>query len=114
MRTLICLVVTFGLCGLAFAEQPPEVKLKLGHFKNKEHNIGLVIDLTHHEARIRWDGSKTVIKLDPQPGSGGRTDYIKSANHIVLQVWKDGSAEVFVQGSEDAIAVKRDGDADPL
>lgn len=111
MRTLICLL---ALCGLAFAEQPPEVKLKLGHYKNKERNIGLVIDLTHHEARIQWDGSKTVIKLDPTHGAGGRIDFIKSANHVVLQVWPDGKAAVFVEGSDDAIAVWRDGDATAL
>jgi hypothetical protein len=110
MRSVICLL---ALGGLAFAEPAPEVKLKLGHFRNKDRGIGLVIDLTHHEARIKWDGSKTVIKLDPQP-SAGRTDFIKSANHVVLQVWPDGHAAVFVEGSQDAIAVWRDGDADAL
>ena len=66
MRTLICLL---ALCGLAFAEQPPEVKLKLGHYKNKEHNIGLVIDLTHHKARIRWDGNTSVV-VEARPVRG--------------------------------------------
>ena len=114
MRTLICLVVSLGLCGLAFADQAPEVKLKLGHYKNKERNIGLVIDLTNHEARIQWDGSKKVIKLDPTHGAGGRIDYIKSINHTVLQVWPDGRAAVFVEGADDAIPVWRDADASPL
>ena len=113
MRTLICLL---ALSGLAFADQPPEVKLKLGHYKNKDKGIGLVIDLTHHEARIQWDGSKTVIKLDPTHGAGDRIDYIKSANHIVLQAWPDGRRAVFVEGggADGAIDVWRDGDATAL
>jgi hypothetical protein len=111
MRTVICLL---ALCGLAFADPTPEVKLKLGHYKNKERGIGLVIDLTHHEARIQWDGSKNVIKLDPTHGAGGRIDYIKSINHVVLQVWPDGKAAVFVEGADDSIAVWRDADASPL
>lgn len=118
MRTqgliLSALVGLVAVAGTAIAEQPPEVKLKLGHFKNKERNIGLVIDLTHHEARIQWDGDKKVIKLDPTPGGNGRTDWIKSANHTVLQTWKDGRAAVFVQGSDDAIDVWRDADAQPI
>jgi hypothetical protein len=112
MRTLICLL---ALCGLAFADQTPEVKLKLGHYKNKERGIGLVIDLTHHEARIQWDGTKKVIKLDPTHGAGGRIDYVKTINQTVLQVWPDGKAAVFVEGAQDGpIAVWRDGDASPL
>jgi len=111
MRTLICLL---ALSGLAFADQTPEVKLKLGHYKNKERGIGLVIDLTHHEARIQWDGSKNVIKLDPTHGAGGRIDYVKTINHVVLQVWPDGKAAVFVDGGDGAISVWRDGDASPL
>ena len=113
MRVVIIALV-LGLCGAAAADQPPEVKLKLGHYHNKSRGIGLVIDLTHKEARIRWDGTQQVIKLDPIPASGGRIDYIKSANHVVLQVWDDGRAAVFVTGSSSAIAVTRDGDADPL
>jgi hypothetical protein len=118
MRTqgliLSALVGLVAVAGTAIAEQPPEVKLKVGHFRNKDRNIGLVIDLTHHEARIQWDGDKKVIKLDPQHGSGDRTDWIKSANHVVLQTWPDGRAAVFVQGSDDAIDVRRDGDAQPI
>jgi len=118
MRTqglIICaLLGLVAVAGTAIAEQPPEVKLKVGHFKNKDRNIGLVIDLTHHEARIQWDGDKKVIKLDPQPASQGRTDWIKSANHVVLQTWPDGRAAVFVQGTDDAIAVWRDADAQSI
>jgi hypothetical protein len=111
MRTLICLL---ALSGLALADPTPAVKLKLGHYHNKERGIGLVIDLTHHEARIQWDGTKKVIKLDPTPGSFGRIDYIKTINQVVLQVWPDGKAAVFVEGSDGAIAVWRDGDATAL
>lgn len=118
MRTqgliLASLIGLGAVAGTAIAEQPPEVKLKVGHFKNKDRNIGLIIDLTHHEARIQWDGDKKVIKLDPTNGANGRTDWIKSINHIVLQTWKDGRAAVFVSGSDDAIDVWRDADANPI
>ena len=113
MRVVIVALV-LGLCSAAAGDPSPEVKLKLGHYHSKSRGIGLVIDLTHKEARIRWDGTQPVIKLDPVSGPGGRTDYIKSVNHVVLQVWDDGRAAVFVTGSSTAIAVTRDGDADPL
>src|ERR1041385_2731369 len=45
--------------------QPPDIKLKLGHFTDRRHNIGLVIDRTGHEAKLRFDGSGEVMKLDP-------------------------------------------------
>jgi hypothetical protein len=111
MRGMILVAL---LASTANAGQPPEVKIKLGHYHNKQRGIGLVIDLTRKEGRIEWDGTKTVIKLDPTAGGSGRTDYIKSIGHVVLQTWNDGTMAVFVKGSEDAIFVVRDADADPL
>ena len=55
-----------------------------------------------------------MIKLDPTHNTNNHIDFIKSANHVVLQVWPDGKAAVFVEGSDDAIAVWRDGDATAL
>lgn len=95
-------------------EQPPEVKLKLGHYVNEKRGIGVVVDRTQHAAKLRFDGTQQTLALDPQPGSDGRTDYIKSANHVVLQVWDDGRVVVYLDDVRDGIAVKRDGDADPL
>jgi hypothetical protein len=98
----------------ATKDQPPEVKLKLGHYVNARRGIGVVIDRTQHAAKVRFDGDKTTVALDPTPGAGGRTDYIKSAGHVVLEAYEDGHMVVFVDDVHDGIAVQRDGDADPL
>ncbi len=93
--------------------QPPELKLKLGHYTNAKHNIGLVIDRTNKEARVRFDHVAEVMRLDPIRSSG-RIDYVRTLNNVVLQIWDDGRVVVFVPGAPDGLAVVRDGDADPL
>jgi hypothetical protein len=93
--------------------QPPEVKLKLGHFVDGKHNIGLVIDRTNKEARVRFDHTADVMRLDPIRSSG-RIDYVRTINNVVLQVFDSGRVIVFVPGTSESIEVVRDGDADPL
>jgi hypothetical protein len=93
--------------------QPPEIKLKLGHFTNARHNIGLVIDRTNKEARVRFDHVPQVMRLDPMQSSG-RIDYVRTINQVVLQVYNSGRVVVFVPGTSESIDVVRDGDADPL
>ena len=113
-------VIEYGTPGVAVEDaarrdQPPDIKLKLGHYSNHARGIGLVIDRTGKEAKIRFDGTDQIIRLDPTPGTHGRTDYIKSVNHVVMHVWKNGRVVVYVPGStDDGIDVRRDGDADPL
>jgi len=94
-------------------DQPPEIKLKLGHWKNDKRGIGLVFDATTKPAKVKFDGTAEVIQLDVVT-SNGRLDYIKSLHHTVVSQWPDGRTEVWVPGATDSIAVKRDGDADPL
>jgi hypothetical protein len=93
--------------------QPPELKLKLGHFTNAKHNIGLVIDRTNKEARVKFDHVPEVMRLDPMRSSG-RIDYVRTINQVVLQVHDSGRVVVFVPGTSESIDVVRDGDADPL
>jgi hypothetical protein len=93
--------------------QPPEVKLKLGHFTDAKHNIGLIIDRTNKEARVRFDHVPQVMRLDPMRSSG-RIDYVRTINQVVLQVYDNGHVVVFVPGTSESIDVVRDGDADPL
>jgi hypothetical protein len=93
--------------------QPPDVKLKLGHFTDVKHNIGLVIDRTNKEARVRFDHMPQVMRLDPMRAPG-RTDYIRTINQVVLQVWDSGRVVVFVPNASESIEVVRDGDAEPL
>lgn len=98
----------------AVREQPPEVKLKLGHYRNARRGIGLVFDRTTAQAKLRFDGTNEIIKVDGQPGAYGRIDYIRRVGQVVLQLWSDGRVVVFLAGAEDGIEVRRDGDADPL
>jgi hypothetical protein len=93
--------------------QPPDIKLKLGHYTNARHNIGLVIDRTGKEARVRFDHVPQIMRLDPMQSSG-RIDYVRTINQVVLQVWDTGRVVVFVPNSRESIDVTRDGDADPL
>jgi hypothetical protein len=95
-------------------DQPPDVKLKLGHYRNARRGIGLVFDRTTAQAKLRFDGAAEIVKLDRQHGAGGRIDYIRRVGQVVLQQWDDGRVVVFVAGAEDGIDVRRDGDADPL
>ena len=116
-------VIEYGTPGVAPAyepgntprDQPPDIKLKLGHYSNSARGIGLVIDRTGKEAKIRFDGTDQILRLDPTPGPSDRTDYIKSVNNVVMHVWKNGRVVVYVPSSTDGgIEVRRDGDADPL
>jgi hypothetical protein len=93
--------------------QPPDIKLKLGHYTNARHQIGLIIDRTNKEARVRFDHVPQVMKLDPIRGNG-RIDYVRTINAVVLQVFDSGRVVVFVPNTRESIDVTRDGDADPL
>ena len=96
-------------------DQPPAVKLKLGHYRSARRGIGVVIDLTQHEAKLRFDSTSEVLNLDPSPGSLGRTDYFRTAHQVVLQVWEDNRMVVYVPGGDGTgLDVVRDGDAEPL
>lgn len=94
-------------------DQPPDVKLKLGHYKNDRRGIGLVFDATKKPAKLRFDGTTEVMLLDVV-NTNGRLDYIKTIHQTVVSQWPDGRTEVWVPGAKEAIAVRRDGDADPL
>jgi hypothetical protein len=108
-------------------DQPPYIKLKLGHFTNKQLGIGVVIDLTEvidnvakiPPGKIRFDGETKVWKLKAQRGSRDRVDYVNDEGHLMLETWTDGRRAVFVYDPtnekwSDEIDVVRDGDADPL
>jgi hypothetical protein len=115
----LLLAVALAACSAPAAagpakDQPPEVKLKLGHYANTKRGIGLVVDLTHHEARVKYDGTKKIQKLDPVNHSRDSTSYGPTINQVTLVVYDSGRIEVWVAGSENMIPVERDGDADPL
>ena len=104
-----------GVVGPPHVAQPPDIKLKLGHYSNAERGIGLVIDRTGKEAKVRFDGTDVIFRLDPTPGSHGRIDYLRTINNVMLHVWKNGRVVVYVPNSDEGgIEVRRDGDADPL
>jgi hypothetical protein len=102
-----------GCCDRApHRDQPPELKLKLGHFANKRRGIGIVFDRSTEQAKLRFDGTTEIVQVDPASAGIDRTDYIRSLGHVVLQLWADGRVVVFVNGDE--VDLVRDGDADPL
>jgi hypothetical protein len=111
---------------MAAKNQPPHIKLKLGHYSNTQLGIGVTIDLTEmtenvadiDPAKVRFDGDPKVLRLQGQHGPLGRIDYL-DGKHVVLQVWDNGRRAVFVRDpdtgkSSEEIYVRRDGDADPL
>lgn len=107
-------------------DQPPHIKLKLGHYSNAQLGIGVTIDLTEvtenvadiDPAKVRFDGETKVRRLVGQNGPRGRIDYLEG-KRVVLQVWDDGRRAVYIHDPDtdkgsDEIYVRRDGDADPL
>lgn len=104
--------------------QPPDIKLRLGHYRNRARGVGVTIDRTAvvppgviAPARLRYDGTDRVIELDGQPGTTGRIDYLERTR-LVMQVYDTGRIELWVYGAAGAasgpIEVERDGDADRL
>jgi hypothetical protein len=127
-------VVVLALAGRVVADpapvkrdQPPQIKLKLGHFSNARLGIGVTIDLTQTidnvakvpPGKLRFDGDAKVWQLTGQRDGSDLIDYTRDHGALMLQVWRDGRHAVYVPDptsgkSSDAIAVVRDGDADPL
>lgn len=106
--------------------QPPHIKLKLGHYRNDQLGIGVTIDLTEmtenvadiDPAKLRFDGDTKVWRLQGQNGPRGRIDYL-DGKRVVLHVWENGRRSVYVPDpdtgrSSDEVSLRRDGDADPL
>ena len=114
-RVVVILLVLLACTSSPAAPgQSPETKLRLGHYASKKRGIGLVFDRTQPQAKLKFDGTSEIIKIDPQPAGIDRVDYIRSLGHVVLQLWNDGRVVVFVAGADVGIDVVRDGDADPL
>jgi hypothetical protein len=106
--------------------QPAATKLKLGHYRNKELGIGVIIDLTEvidnvaeiPPAKIRFDGETKVWRLQGKQSRRDRIDYV-DGKHVMLEVWDDRRHAVYVPDAQtnkwsDEIEVERDADADPL
>lgn len=114
--------------GTPAMDQPPHVKLKIGHFRNDQYNIGVTIDLLTDAtdsvadvdpAKLRFDGDEKVWKLEGRRGGNGRVDYVRAGDRVMLQITRGGHATIYVPDPEsgrsgDAIELYRDADADPL
>jgi hypothetical protein len=126
---LVALALVVGISPAGSAphkDQPAATKLKLGHFRNDERGIGLVVDLTEKNAsialidpaKVRFDGETKVWRCEGKHGPGGRIDYMRDAKHVLLHVYDDGHIAVFVpddsRANNDEIDLYRDADADPL
>lgn len=107
-------------------DQPAHIKLRLGHYRDRERGIGLVIDRTDPErgldsalAKVRFDHEKEIWLAQPQPGPYGRIDYFRDGTHVLLHVWETGRIVLYLPdpGSGRGLAaleLARDGDAYPL
>jgi hypothetical protein len=118
--------VTSSDVAVPLKDQPPYIKLKLGHYVNKQLGIGVVIDLSEvidnvalpPPGKLRFDGETKVWKLKGRRDHE-RVDYSNDQGHLMLQSWTDGRRSVFVfdpttEKWSDEIEVVRDADADPL
>ena len=107
--------------------QPPHIKLKLGHFRNARYNIGVTIDLTEQTenvadidpAKVRFDGDTKIWRLQGQHGAYGRIDYVREGGRVMLQVHANGRTSIYIPDPDtgrvsDELPLTRDGDADPL
>ena len=105
--------------------QPPTVKLKLGHFT--DGTIGVVIDRTEETEnvadidpiKVRFDGETKIWKLQGQHGAYGRIDYMRDPKHVMVHMFEDNQFSIYVPDpdggkSSDEIQLYRDADADPL
>lgn len=108
-------------------DQPPHIKLKLGHYRSARFNFGVVVDRTFQNdniadidpIKVRFDGDPKIWTLQGQPGSRDRIDYVRDDGRVMLHVWDNGRMSVYVPDpdggrSSDEIHLYRDGDADPL
>jgi hypothetical protein len=108
-------------------DQPPYIKLKLGHYFSKQLGIGVVIDLSEvidnvavpPPGKIRFDGEAKVWRLKGRRADHDRVDYSNDEGHLMLQSYADGRRSVYVldptnEKWSEEIVVVRDGDADPL
>src|SRR5688572_7331957 len=95
-------------------DQPPYVKLKLGHYKNRQYNVGLVIDLITDAtedvadidpAKLRFDGDEKIWRLEGRHGSHGRIDYVREKDRVMLQITRDGRATVYIPDPGDRPSV---------
>jgi hypothetical protein len=107
--------------------QPPHVKLKIGHYTSGRTGIGLVID--QHSARteniadidpvkVRFDGDDKIYTLVGTHGPHDRIDYW-NGKRVMLHAYDHGRFGVYVpdpetERSSDELRLVRDGDADPL
>jgi hypothetical protein len=98
-------------------DQPPHIKLRLGHYSNRDRGIGLVIDRTQGNlAKVRFDHDERIWRATAQAGPAGRLDYMRSSDYVLLYVWEDGRTTVYVPDPQTErgiaeLALVRDGDA---
>lgn len=100
-------------------DQPPHIKLRLGHYISRARGVGLVIDRTaEHLVKVRFDHDARIWLASAQRGPAGRTDYMRG-DYVLLYVWEDGRTTVYVPDPETErglaeLEVVRDSDAHPL
>src|ERR1041385_371945 len=77
-----------------YRNQPPGLKLKLGHYSNPDVGIGVTIDLSTRidnvaklaPAKLRFDGDARIWVLAGQHAPG-RIDYVRDGGGVVRNAW---------------------------
>jgi hypothetical protein len=96
-------------------DQSVDVKMRLGHFASGDGVMTFVLDRQGDKvAKLRYDGSKEIIQLEPRQGPSGRIDYVREGQGVLLHVYSDGGVLIYHRDRPDGVRVSRDGDADPL
>jgi len=96
-------------------DQPPDVKLRLGHYASGDGAMAFVLDRRDdRQAKLRYDNTTEPVTLRPQAGPAGRIDFLLPDGSVLLHVFSDGRVVIFHRDRPDGIAVSRDGDADAL
>lgn len=87
-------------------------KLRLGHYSSGDGMTGFVLDRTGKKPRMRMDGTKEIVEMDPEPAPRNETALTVHLRGVVMRLGEHGEV-TFFRGNE-AISMHRDADAEPL
>ena len=87
-------------------------KLRLGHYSSGDGMTGFVLDRTGKKPRMRLDGTKEIVEMEPEPASRSETALTVHLKGVVMRLGEHGEV-TFFRGNE-ALSMTRDADAEPL
>ncbi len=89
--------------------------LRIGHYSSGDGSVGMVLDRTGPQPKMRLDGSREVRLLDPRGTAGENIDVaVVGSPKLGIAMRFTPRGEVFYYAGRDTLQLRRDGDADPL